>query len=140
MVRYVLGGILAFGAVNAFAGGYYGLAGAEGVPVEWLDGSPFDNYFIPSLILLVIVGGSLLLAAVAVLARLRIGRRAALAAGIIVLIWIAAQVAIIGHVSWMQPATLAGAVAVLILATFVDIGEQQKRQQRDERGQGHPDR
>ncbi len=34
----------------------------------------------------------------------------------VVLIWIAAQIAIIGYVSWMQPATLAGAVAVLILA------------------------
>ena len=28
-LRYALGGLLAFGALNAFAGGYYGMAGAE---------------------------------------------------------------------------------------------------------------
>lgn len=38
-IRYPLGGLLAFGALNAFGGGYYGLAGAPGVPTEWLEGS-----------------------------------------------------------------------------------------------------
>jgi hypothetical protein len=33
-LRYLLGGLLGFGAVNAFGGGVYGLAGAEGVPLE----------------------------------------------------------------------------------------------------------
>jgi len=66
-IRYVLGGLLAFGALNAFGGGYYGLSGAEGVPTEWLEGSPFSDYTVPSVILLV-VGGSFLVAAVAVFA------------------------------------------------------------------------
>jgi hypothetical protein len=48
-VRRALGVLLAFGAINAFAGGYYGLSGAKGVPVEWPDGSPFGSYFIPVL-------------------------------------------------------------------------------------------
>jgi hypothetical protein len=47
-IRYPLGGLLAFGAVNAFAGGYYGLAGAAGVPTEWLNRSPFRDYFVPT--------------------------------------------------------------------------------------------
>ena len=34
LIRYLLGGLLAFGALNAVAGGYYGLSGAEGVPRE----------------------------------------------------------------------------------------------------------
>jgi hypothetical protein len=51
--RYVLGTLLAFGAINAFAG-WYGLSGASGA-LEWL---------IPSLILLVVVGGALVLAAI----------------------------------------------------------------------------
>ena len=67
-LRYSLGGLLAFGALNAFGGGYYGLAGAAGVPTEWLEGSPFRDYFVPSLILLVVVGGSFLVAAIAVFA------------------------------------------------------------------------
>ena len=43
MIRYLLGALLTFGAINAFAGGYYGLSGAKGVPLEWLEGSPFSD-------------------------------------------------------------------------------------------------
>lgn len=116
LIRYPLGGLLAFGAANAFAGGYYGLAGAEGVPTEWLEGSPFRDYYVPSLILLTIVGGSLLFAAITVFARLRIARWAALSAGVVLLGWITVQVAIIGYVSWMQPATAIGGLLVVVLA------------------------
>ena len=38
-IRTLLGALLAFGALNAFAGGYYGMSGAAGVPREWLAGS-----------------------------------------------------------------------------------------------------
>ena len=115
-IRYPLGSLLAFGALNAISGGYYGLSGAAGVPTEWLDGSPFADYFIPSLILLVVVGGSFVMAAIVVFAGARIARVAALTAGIVVLGWLAAQVAIIGYVSWMQPATAIAGVLVLVLA------------------------
>ena len=62
------------------------------------------------------VGGSFLIASIAVLAGWRISRTAAFAAGAIVLAWIAVQVAVIGYVSWMQPATAAGGVVVIVLA------------------------
>jgi len=114
-VRYSLGSLLAFGALNAIGGGYYGLSGAEGVPTEWLEGSPFSDYFIPSLILLVVVGGSFVIAAIVVFAGLRIARVASLAAGLVVLGWLVAQVAIIGYVSWMQPTTAVAGVLVLLL-------------------------
>jgi len=115
-IRYVLGGLLAFGALNAFGGGYYGLSGAEGVPTEWLEGNPFSDYRVPSVILLVVVGGSFLVAAVAVFVRSRIARTSALTAGTVVLVWIGVQVAIIGYVSWMQPTTAIGGLLVLLLA------------------------
>jgi hypothetical protein len=117
--RNLLGALLAFGAINAFAGGWYGLSGAPGVPLEWLAGSPFTNYFIPSLVLFVGVGGALAFAAIAVFARWRLARRSALFAGIVVLFWIGAQVAIIGYVSWMQPATFAGGVLILLLTSLL---------------------
>jgi len=116
-IRYLLIGLLLFGAINAFGGGYYGLAGAEDVPREWLRGSPFADYFIPSLILFAVVGGSFLAATVLVFARSPLDRTAALAAGAIVLVWIAAQVAIIGYVSWMQPVTFVGGLLVFALAS-----------------------
>ncbi len=115
-LQAALGGLLAFGALNAFAGGYYGLTGAEDVPTEWLSGSPFKDYFIPSLFLVTVIGGSLLAATVAVFARLRRARVLAIGAGFMLLAWIVVQVAMIGYVSWMQPATAIGACLVLVLA------------------------
>ena len=108
--------MLAFGALNAFGGGYYGLSGAKGVPLEWLEGSPFDDYFIPGLVLFVVVGGSFLAAAIAVFAKLHIARTAAFAAGGIVLGWLAVETAIVGYVSWMQPATMIGGLLVVLFA------------------------
>jgi hypothetical protein len=113
-LRYALGAVLGFAALNAFAGGYYGLAGAKGIPREWLRGSPFPDYFVPSLILAVVVGGSFLIATVAVFARWRHDRILAITAAVIVFGWLAIEVAIIGYVSWMQPAT--GIAGVLIVA------------------------
>jgi hypothetical protein len=118
-IRYSLGALLVFGAVNAFGGGYYGLSGAKGVPTEWLKGSPFPDYFMPSLILLVVVGGSFIVAAVAVFTRLRIARLAALAAGIVVLGWLTVQLAIIGYVSWMQPTTAIAGVLIVVLGSLL---------------------
>jgi hypothetical protein len=115
-VRYALGAVLAFGALNAFGGGYYGLSGAEGVPTEWLAGSSFSDYTVPSLILLVVVGGSFLFAAIAVVTGSRMARSSALSAGAVVLVWIAVQMAIIGYVSWMQPTTTIGGLLILLLA------------------------
>jgi hypothetical protein len=114
--RYLLGGLLSFGALNAFGGGYYGLSGAEGVPVELLEGSPFRSYFVPSLVLFVVVGGSFLFAAIAVFADTRIARASALMSGAIVLVWIVVQVSIIGYVSWMQPTTAVVGLLILLLA------------------------
>jgi hypothetical protein len=101
--------------VNAFGGGYYGLTGAKGVPTKWLEGSPFSDYFVPSLVLLVVVGGAFLVAAIVVIAGWPTARAAALTAGLVVLAWLLAQVAIIGLVSWMQPTTAIAAAGILVL-------------------------
>jgi hypothetical protein len=92
------------------------MAGAEGVPLAWLDGTPFDNYFVPSLILFAVVGGSALLGSIAAFANLDAARTAALGAGAILMIWIAVQVTMIGYVSWLQPAVAITAVIVTWLA------------------------
>lgn len=118
-LRYVLGTILAFVALNAFGGGFYGLSGASDVPKEWLEGSPFKDYLIPSLFLFVVIGGSFLYASIAVFRRAHSARFVASGAAILVLVWLVGQVAIIGYVSWMQPATTIAAIIVLILVRFL---------------------
>jgi hypothetical protein len=115
LICYSLGILLLLVAINAFGGGYYGMAGAKNVPTEWLKGSPFQSYFIPSLILFVCVGGSALFAAIVVFRRHRIARKAAFICGMIILFWLAVQVAIIGYVSWMQPTTAVAAVFIIFL-------------------------
>ena len=114
--RRVLGAVLLLIALNAFGGGIYGLTGAGAVPREWLAGSPFSSYRIPSLVLLVVVGGSHLLASVRVWQRHRDARRLSQLAGTILIVWIMAQLAIIGFVSWLQPVMLVAALLELALA------------------------
>lgn len=116
MVRYSMGVLLAFAALNAFGGGYYAMAGAEGVPLEWLEGSPFRNFLIPGIFLFVVVGGAFLTAAILAFARSRHARMAAFLAVAVVFSWLAVQLSIIGYVSWMQPVTAIVALVILLLA------------------------
>lgn len=116
-LRYLLGTLLGIVAVNAMGGGYYGIVGAKGVPTEWLAGSPFNSYLVPSLVLFVVVGGSCLLAAIALFARWPIDRTAAFTSGVVLFVWIVVQLIVIGYVSWLQPTVFAVALAVLFLTT-----------------------
>ena len=43
LIRYTLRGLLSLMGLNAFAGGYYRMSGAKGVPTEWLKGSLFHK-------------------------------------------------------------------------------------------------
>lgn len=119
LIRNSLGLIILFLAINAFGGGYYGLAGAKDIPMEWLKGSPFHDYFIPSLILIFFVGGSSLIASIAVFKRFQLAHIAAFICGAIVLIWISVQISIIGFVSWMQPAIAVAGVLIIFLTCLL---------------------
>lgn len=114
--RFLVGGALVVLALNAVGGGMYGLSGAEGVPRHWLEGSPFSSYFVPSLFLLLGVGGATSIAALAVLNRWRRAGLVATGAGLLTLAWIVVQVSIIGYVSWLQPATAIAASMVIGLS------------------------
>ena len=118
LVRYTLGFLLLFVALNAFGGGYYGMAGAKNIPIEWLEGTPFSNYFIPSLFLFSIIGGSSLLAAIAIFRKHPLGTKLAFVSASIVILWLIIQVVMIGYVSWMQPVTAIVALLIIILTSL----------------------
>ena len=99
--------------VTAVGGSVYGLAGAPNVPREWLTGSPFRDYRVPSLILGVAVGGSSATAAAAAWHGSERAGGAAITAGAGLIGWIGVQVAFIGPRSFLQP-LMAGAGAALI--------------------------
>lgn len=109
-----LGLLLAVMAIACFAGGYFGMSGAANLPIEWLDSSPFHDYFIPSLFLFLVVGGVNLAASILVFKQNRWERYASYIAGILLLAWIAAQVSIIGYQSWMQPAVAITGIFVIL--------------------------
>ena len=102
-------------ALNAIAGGIYGLAGAKNVPRAWLAGSPFHSYLIPSLALLVVVGGGMVIAVSLIVASHRLAAEASIAAGVILLGWITVETLIIPF-SWLQPTFFVLGVAVVKLA------------------------
>lgn len=104
-------------AVNAVGGGIYGLAGAKDVPLEWLEGSLFDSYLIPSLVLLILVGGSMAVACALHVAGHRRATDASIAAASILLGWIAVEVTIIPF-SWLQPVFAILGLLVLVLAVY----------------------
>jgi hypothetical protein len=113
----------AVAGVLAVAGSVGLLGGGIRFPTEWLLGTPFSDYTVPALILGIVVGGSALVAsAVTALAQREVGALATAAAGAVMLGWILGQLALIGYVSWMQPAmfifgvVMMGAAALLLLA------------------------
>lgn len=68
LVRSALFVLEAFVAISAVAGGIALLTGvfAQGIPVAWLAGTPFNDYTIPGLLLAMVIGGGMLLAAATV--------------------------------------------------------------------------
>ncbi len=127
LINKILGIFLIFVALNAFAGGFYGLSGAKGIPLKWLAKSPFHDYFIPSFILIVIVGGTSLFAGIAVLKKFRSADIIAFTAGAVLMVWLIIEEIIIGYVSWMQPATaIAGALILGLSWLLMKKGEKEK--------------
>jgi hypothetical protein len=101
--------------LNAVGGGLYGLTGAQGVDPAWLAGSPFSDYTIPSLFLLLIIGGGSFGTAVAWWRRSRFAPLLTLGLGLVVMTWIVTQVAIISLNSPLQPISFtAGAVLAIV--------------------------
>lgn len=99
--------------VAAVGGGVYALTGAASVPRDYLKGTPFRSFLVPGLVLMVVVGGSMLLAATLLLMETRLARVASLEAGIILVAWIGMQVSMIGYRHWLQP--LMGALGLVIV-------------------------
>ncbi|MGE0430807.1 MAG: hypothetical protein AB7K09_11815 [Planctomycetota bacterium] len=76
--------------------------GALGMTTALLAGSPFNDFMIPGLVLLLLHGGTGIVAGVASLNGWRHGGIATAVLGVAMVIWIAVQVAVVGF-SWLQP-------------------------------------
>ena len=101
----------------AVAGGWFMLAGTMELQQDWLQHTPFTNWTVPGVALLLLPGAGELLAAAAVLVRWRYARPLAIFSGLGLVAWILVQLL------WMQvfhplmhPLVGAIGIAIAVLA------------------------
>jgi hypothetical protein len=73
-----------------------------GMPLNWLDGSPFHSYLIPGLVLFFIVGGSYVLSSVTTWMSHQYAPQMASIAGFGIMIWIFTEMYIVRQSHWLQ--------------------------------------
>lgn len=116
---YLLMLVLLFQGLSGVAGGIGLISDPSGstikIPVEWLQGSPFNDYLIPGIILFTVLG----IFPLAVLFGLWIGRSwswfAALLVGLALIVWILVEILIIGYQPEPPLQLIYGIVGVIIL-------------------------
>lgn len=101
---YLLMLALLFQGLSGIAGGYGLAADPSGaslrIPLELLADSPFSDYFVPGLTLLVVLGIGPLLVLYGLWTRQAWGWYGALLVGVALMIWIVVQIALVGYMSW----------------------------------------
>ncbi len=117
--RIALATVAWFNLVSALIG-LVGLTagGGMGLPLEVLEGSPFTSYAWPGVILGVVVGGVQALALVAHYGRFRLAWGLHAAAGLVMMIWIFVELAILREWSLLQGVYFVTGVAQTTLAVL----------------------
>jgi len=106
-IGYSLGILQAFIGVTAAAGGFGLISDPSGtkmaVSLEWLNGSPFADYFLPGLVLLAVIGVGNVLASVTSFVRNKFAAHLAVALGLFLALYMAVEVLFIGLRNLSQP-------------------------------------
>lgn len=107
---YALAAVELFVGLGALYGGGGLVADPSGavlgMPLELLARSPFDDFLVPGLTLLLVNGVGSLVGAALALARVRWAGALGLVLGAFLTAWIVLQVLWIGPISWFQPMIL----------------------------------
>jgi uncharacterized membrane protein len=105
-VTIALGSLQVFIGLGALAGGFGLVADPSGdsmgLPISFLDGSPFDDFLIPGIFLLTVNGIGTMIGAGLTFFRRRFAQEIAIVLGSILVAWIVIQVSIIRSLSWMH--------------------------------------
>ncbi len=119
----------AFVALTALVGGLALLIGAfpaQWLPVEQLQGGSFSDYTVPTLLLTIAVGGSSLIAAVTVFTGRQVGVLASLAAGAILVGGVFVELAMVDHMTLLQPFYFVLGLVIWTLAASLWAAEMQQ--------------
>jgi hypothetical protein len=140
LVRLAIGISEALIALSAIAGGVLMLAGSyqNGIlieaggrgqfPLEWLANTPFNDYTIPALILVIIVGGSSLIGAVTIFTGRKIGVLASLVAGLVLAGYIVVEFVMLRQgISWIEGLYFGLGLLISGLASYLWMSEYRER-------------
>lgn len=118
-LRVALSVVAWFSLVSALIGAV-GLIGFDGmgIPLQWLAGTPFTSYTWPGVILGVVVGGSQALAAAALWRRHPLARGLSAAAGLVMMIWIFVEIALMLVWSPLHGIYFAAGLVQVVLAVL----------------------
>lgn len=112
--------LISFIAITALLSGILLISNPDGsimnLPLSLLDGTPFNDFKIPGILLAAIVGGINLLAVFFNLQRHRDRYNWALAGGVAITSWIIAQMILTGAVHWLHILYFAVGILITLLA------------------------
>lgn len=118
-VTYVLMALIIFQGLSGLIGGIGLVFDPTGeslqIPIRWLDNSPFNDYLIPGLILLTVLGFFPLVVLYGLVKQLSWSWFGALALGMALIIWIGVEILTIGYQSQPPLQLIYGALGLLIL-------------------------
>jgi hypothetical protein len=101
MQRYfqiILGILTSFVALTAIGGGIAILTEIDKFPIEWLDETPFKSYTIPAFLVIILVGGGALLAAINILFKRKNASRYSFISGIILICYIIVEILLLKQI------------------------------------------
>ncbi|MGI5132828.1 hypothetical protein ACQEVB_38935 [Pseudonocardia sp. CA-107938] len=115
--RAALIGLELIAGVSAVGGGIGLVAGnAIGMPADWLAATPFPDWTIPGILLIIVVAVPMLIAAYGEIRRTPWAHGASAVAGVLQIGWILAQWAVIGRYDPLQPTMLVIGCAIAVLS------------------------
>ncbi len=120
LLRAITIGVEIVLGLSAVYGGIGLLTGTIGVPDTWLEGSVFGSWLVPGTALLVVVAVPMLTAAFLELRQHLRAEAASAGAGLLQVVWIAAELLLMHRFDPLQPPVL-GLAVVLLVATALRL-------------------
>ncbi len=116
---YALVTAIVFQGLSGIAGGIGLVADPTGealrIPADWLQGSPFRDYLVPGLVLLLVLGLLPLVAVYGLWTRQRWSRPAALALSVALIVWIGVEISVIGYHARPPLQLIYGSLGIVML-------------------------
>lgn len=107
-IEIIIGITAVVGGINLIA------TNGLGMPISYLEHSPFQSFIFPGLLLSIIIGGTNIIASVLVIKKSDFMLEFSAVAGFGIMLWIFGELYIIGHSHWLQVLYFALGTIILI--------------------------